>query len=326
MIEHPERHAAAAVLHEYFDKQIAGVLGVPGAPPVSVGVDPQAERLIVTFSSDGPVPDVGGFANLEAHGSSDDTGPTIVLAVHLDENLDEVYAFLCSLIDRVQLDGAPVAAAVEQGLKSLAGILALKPFLSREKQVGLFGELLALLGLIEAFGETDAVASWRGPLTEEHDFGLPQFDLEVKSTLAERREHWISSLTQLVPSLNRDLMLLSIQLTSAAVGQGISLPALVQQLRARLSGDASHRFAQVLRRLGYRDEDAPLYGSRWAMRSAPTFFDVTPDFPAITPDTLSATLTAPSLVTDVRYRVSLGDWPASPERFSIPPISSESTT
>ena len=76
--------------------------------------------------------------------------------------------------------------------------------------------------------------SWRGPIGEEHDFGMSAPDVEVKTTLGERREHWISTATQLVPTGDRPLYLLSIQLTSAALdsGQHPSRPGLIGPVEA----------------------------------------------------------------------------------------------
>ena len=169
-------------------------------------------------------PNVVELENVSFDVISDDHVIWHQLAVRLDDNVDEVYGLLCAILDRVQLSGYSFADAVEEALNSLTGILAVRHSLTREKQVGLFGELIVLLAVAEETSSADAMNSWRGPLGEEHDFGLPNADLEVKTTLSERRAHWISTATQLVPTGKRPLYLLSIQITGAALDAGHTLP------------------------------------------------------------------------------------------------------
>ena len=57
---------------------------------------------------------------------TDETGTWHQLAVQLDDNLDEVYALLCAILDRVQLSGQSFAEAIEESLDSLTGILAVR--------------------------------------------------------------------------------------------------------------------------------------------------------------------------------------------------------
>ena len=40
-------------------------------------------------------------------------------------------------------------------------------------------------------GGTRAIAAWRGPNGDEHDFDIGSGDLEVKATLSEKRVHWM---------------------------------------------------------------------------------------------------------------------------------------
>src|SRR5207302_797447 len=103
--------------------------------------------------------------------------------------------------------------ALDETLAIWSRVLARRSRMSRDHEVGLYGELLLVRALMTAWTVGEAVASWRGPAAEEHDFGLPQFDVEVKTTTSERRRHWITSLTQLMPTRSRPLWLISIQVT-----------------------------------------------------------------------------------------------------------------
>ncbi len=117
----------------------------------------------------------------------------------------DAYPVLCAVADRVQLDGQTIGTAISSTLRQLGHLLRAEDALSREAETGLVGELALLTGMIGVYGPADAVKTWRGGHGEEHDFGLPGVDLEVKTTISERRVHWVSSLTQLVPTGDRPL-------------------------------------------------------------------------------------------------------------------------
>jgi hypothetical protein len=243
------------------------------------------------------------------------------MAVRLDNNVEEVYALLCSIVDRVQLSHEDFAGAVEEALDSLTGILAVRRGLTREKQAGLFGELLVFLAVTDQSGADVATGAWRGPLAEEHDFGLAELDVEVKTTLSEQRHHWISSATQLVPTGSRPLYLLSIQLTAAALGAGWSLPVLVGEARVA-AGSSVKRLDAVLAMIGYQNRDADLYRARWTFRTTPAFYLVDDEFPAVTRGRLESAVPASHRITDVRYRLDLTGMAEASPQFGFASVSS----
>ena len=310
------RHVPIGVVEDYLVQGLDGVLGVDGSPAGRLLISPHHQTLAVQFPPDVRGPNVVEFENLDFDVITDETGTWHQLSVQLDDNLDEVYALLCAILDRVQLSGQSFAEAIEESLDSLTGILAVRRSLSREKQVGLFGELWTLLAVAEAKGAAAAIDSWRGPLGEEHDFGMSEADLEVKTTTGERREHWISTTTQLVPTGHRPLYLLSIQLTAAALDAGHTLPSLIASARSAL---ATHvvRLDAVLARLGYRDRDSDLYHSRWTLRTSPAFYQVGLQFPAVTQERLEAMVPSSERITDLRYRVDLTGLEPSPPLFGV---------
>jgi hypothetical protein len=114
-------------------------------------------------------------------------------------------------------------------------------------------------------------------------------------------------------------MLVSVQLTAAAVDAGATLPQLVEMVRARFA-DNGPRLNEIVTRLGYRDQDADLYRARWTLRTTPAFFEVTPDFPALTQDRLNSLVPSPERVLDVRYRIDLTGMPPSAFPISFPPL------
>jgi hypothetical protein len=304
------------LIEDYLVSGLDGVIGVAGSPAGRLVIDPHHGTLAVQFQAGDRAPDVVEFENLSFDVITDERGTWHQVAVRLDDNLDEVYALLCAVLDRVQLAGEAFAEAMEEALDSLTGILAVRHALTREKQVGLFGELWVLLALAERIGCGDAVSAWRGPLGEEHDFGLAALDLEVKTTLSERRAHWISTITQLVPTGDRPLYLLSVQLTGAAVNAGYTLPNLVALAREKLAVHVG-RFDAALAHLAYRDRDSDLYHSRWTLRTTPTFYEVDSRFPAVTEERLDAVVPSAERITDLRYRLDLTGLAPSPSPFGV---------
>ena len=197
-------------------------------------------------------------------------------------NPTDVYAVLCGILDRIQLEHQQFGDAVIGVLASLRHMLVAGERLTRDQQVGLIGELLTLVSAVAWTGETTAVSAWRGQAREEHDFGFSEVDVEVKTTTSESRRHLISGVGQLMPTGGRPLYLLSIQLTAAGAQPGLTLPLLVEQAR-QVNAISLALIDRALGAAGYKDEDAASYSAAWVPRTEPRFFIVDDAFPAITP-------------------------------------------
>ena len=311
-----DRHVHLSVVEDYFAKKLDGVLGVDGDPPGLLVVSPTSDQLSIRLPASNSIPDVSSFTNLSVNPVDHEGDAWLELSVQIEENLGEVYALLCSVLDRVQLSGVGFDTAVTDALESLSEILATRTRLSDDQQLGLAGELLTLLSIADMQGPAVALESWRGPMSEEHDFGLANGDVEVKVTLNERRKHWISSLTQLVPTGDRSLYLLSIQLTPSGAGAGWSLPPLIELVRETPSMPRE-ALDLVIASAGYRDGDADLYRSKWTLRSTPEFFLVDAEFPRITQEVIEGSVPSSQRVIDVRYRVDLTGLEPSPRLFDL---------
>lgn len=307
------RHAPTSIVEQYHAQGVNGVLVIDGAPGARIQIAPQHRRLslLVEVTGRGEGLDLVDRANLAYDLQLDEGRMWHRLDVTFDDNLAEVYPMICAVVDRVQLDGNAFSDAVWAVLDGLGDILAGRGGLSHEKQVGLFGELLAVLSLAAQASPTAAAAAWRGPAREEHDLGLPEADVEVKTTLSERRQHWISSTTQLVPTPGRDLYLLSLQITGAGDGPGATLTELARAALALPDGEKG------LAGAGWHPRHADLYRARWSLRTTPEFYLVDDDFPAITPAHLRRVLAAPQRITDVRYRVDVEGLPAAKPLFPV---------
>ena len=220
----------------------------------------------------------------------------------------DAYPVLRGVADRVQLDHQPMTTAIRGTLHRLGHLLQPEATLQRSTETGLIGELCLLIGAVRTTGPAAAITAWRGALSEEHDFGFPGYDVEVKTTTSERRHHTIESLTQLVPTGDRPLWVVSVQITTAGSG-GTSLPDLIRSLRAML-GHGAHRdrFDDLLHAVGWADRHAQTCGTHWRLRTPPEVFAVNNTFPRITPDMLEHADLA--RVTDVRYRIDLTGRPS----------------
>lgn len=190
-------------------------------------------------------------------------------------------------------------------MTNMKALLAAKPRISEEKQIGLVGELLLLRTLLDAYDEYTVVDWWLGPLAEEHDYAFPGFDAEVKTTLSESRTHVIHGVGQLDPNPGRALWLVSVQVTRAGGDpNGISLPGLIHDVRSRLTGTRG-RFIELLGSEGWDDDDAGMYPTTYVLRTTPAAYLVDDDFPAVTKDRLRSSIPHSDLVSDVTYRVNV---------------------
>ncbi|MCF3122520.1 PD-(D/E)XK motif protein [Streptomyces arenae] len=127
--------------------------------------------------------------------------------------LRDFHDFLCAVADRIIAHHRTLDQAYAETVRAWSALLARPGPLGPEKRIGLIGELAVLHHLAHAYGWATAVRSWTGPEGEEHDFGLPGYDLELKTTSSERRRHTIHGIAQLDAAPGRPLWFASLQLT-----------------------------------------------------------------------------------------------------------------
>lgn len=178
--------------------------------------------------------------------------------------------------------------------------------LSEREQTGLMGELAFLQVLLERrVAPGIAVASWRGPLRDPHDFHLGSIHVEVKSTVADDAGVVkISSLRQLDPAGTERLVLWHWVFRSAPA-TGLTLAARVQGLRRALdAADAAARvaFDRLLLKARYLDHHAAEhYAHAGFTVDAPRALLVAPGFPALNRTCV------PSEIRDVTYDLALDE-------------------
>lgn len=159
--------------------------------------------------------------------------------------------------------------------------------LSREDQIGLFGELCLLMELQKRMPKVNVLDHWQGPLGGSQDFSFPNVSIEVKSTTSNQpRVVKISSEFQL-QTPQQALFLLLMRLEETTGDAGITLPMLIDQIRELYVDNtiSLDLFEELLMDYGYFEilrEEYPMQLSLVEMQ----LFQVTESFPKIVPEDL----------------------------------------
>jgi hypothetical protein len=300
------RHLSTEILLEHLASGVSMVYPFPGLPAAELRIDGSVPRVTLRVDSEAnDLAELNTLRNIRVADVHQDGVNRLSVAVSGEELMLDGHAMLCTIADRVQVESMPPIDAVRETLDQWRSVLAARTRMPIEAEIGLMGELLLLEALGIQLGD-DALTAWRGALSEEHDFGLADLDIEVKTTAGERRRHWIGTLTQLRPSQGRPLVLVSLQLTRGGRA-GVTLAELVDRLRSVFAhvDELNAKLAQV----GWDEEASDLFVDRWTLRTRPATFGVGGGFPAITPADIAAMEIDSSAVVEVRYRIDVDDRP-----------------
>ena len=297
-------HLTAESLDTYMAAGVPTTHVLSDSPRYELELDPAAQRYRLMTPVDGHEPAVAGYRRVSVETFSTEDGPWFQLEIDARDLHHEAYGMVVSIVSAVR-GGATFATAVETVLERMRAVLASRRRLSPDQEIGLLGELLVVRHLLATCDGADVIDWWLGLLGEQHDLGLPDFDVEVKTTSAERRVHVVHGERQMEATPGRPLWLLSIQVTRAGGARGLGLPELVGDLRRRVPHTHRESLAVHLHGVGWREEDADLYPDRYILRSTPAAFEVDDDFPAITPARLSGVVPHLELISDLQYRLDL---------------------
>ena len=185
----------------------------------------------------------------------------------------EFYDFCCEVIDEIQVNGTSPAQAVDAEWGAWVRLLDREAILSREKQIGLIGELWLFNFLARDYDYELILDSWHRDNSAEHDFCYSNFDVEVKTTTNEQRIHLINSFYQLESSPDRDLFLLSVQLTPSARAavDSFSLSSMVDcLLKLAPTQDLETAFKKRLEFTGWREDHSRHYRQTYLLRTNPS--------------------------------------------------------
>lgn len=177
--------------------------------------------------------------------------------------------------------------------------------LSREQQIGLFGELWFIVQWLgPSIGFAEAVRAWRGPFGSRNDFEANQIAIEVKTTGRLDTVHQVNGLEQLVEPATGALFLMSISVRDEGSAHD-SLPKLIKDIRDVLDSqyDALSNFDSCLYAAGYLDEHATEYEKSMLRIRSEKLYRVSPGFPRLIPSSLNEPL-SPG-ISGVNYELSL---------------------
>jgi hypothetical protein len=191
--------------------------------------------------------------------------------------------------------------------------------LSKEQQIGLFGELWFLknwLGL--SIGYPSAVRAWRGPLGSRHDFEASLVGIEIKTCSSLEMVHHIHGIEQLVEPVGGTLFLMSLGVRDEASATD-SLPQLIKSIRDLLDNefDALSHFDSCIYSGGYSDELEAEYSKMKLRVRSEDLYRVAPGFPRVVPSSFCEML--PLSISAVNYELSLAG--ADPWRVAQNPAS-----
>ncbi len=183
--------------------------------------------------------------------------------------------------------------------------------LSKEEQLGLFGELWFLnRWLAPAVGVSAAVMMWRGPAGARNDFEAQGLAIEVKTTGRVDGAHVIHGLDQLLAPPGVKLMLFSVLVRDEASGTE-SLPAQVAEARGLIAEDYAlqSQFDALIYAAGYDDRLAAEYAKLVLRIRDTSLYHVAEGFPRLVPASLLGGV--PIGVSAVEYQLRLdaaGTW------------------
>ena len=309
------RHLSPQALSDYTTAGVTAVVPVEGEPAATLTFDVHGQTLRLAMAWDGEQPPaIDDYVHISTDVRFQGDRNWATLAVHGTRFFADAYPLLRSVADLVQLEGQTFTEAVQRSLDKYHDLLAAGSRMPTTDETGLFGELLVLDHLVGTLGPDMALTAWRGgDMTEEHDFGLPDGDVEVKTTTSEARRHWIGSLDQLRPSPDRPLWLASLQLTGAGAGSAERLPDLIDRIRGKLTEPLRPVLDSRLRGTRYTPDQPRDSFRLLRLRSRPAFFVVDDRLPRLTRRLLQAGGVLPG-VEDVSYVIRLDD-----QRPSTPP-------
>jgi hypothetical protein len=216
----------------------------------------------------------------------------------------DVLAFdLAVEIDRV-VSGDSVAATLERRVRSWERLFQRTEtgLLSRSSIVGLIGELLFLRTLQRHpdAGPRTAIDAWQGPCGADHDYSLPENEVEVKCIRSESDTIHISSLGQLASARELQLRVYRYRVATPSDPKAIQLNRLVESCSEGFEApNLLALFRERLLAVGYVEHSS--YDNVCVAIDGCTCFDVCAEFPKLT------ALNVPVEVESVEYQIRTGD-------------------
>ena len=269
-------------------------LGVTTRPvPISLARDVEGRALLTIASSERPptMPALQGFHSRCLH-RDDGYRPWLLVIGAAPETDTQRFLWLATQLVRRAMSSRTedeAFRAVARELEALRDMFAMAgtDLLSESVLQGLFGELVLLRDVLgPAIGIDQAVLSWDGPWGAANDFSPPgEVAVEVKSARPSAKAIKISSLEQLDPDHNRDLMLAVVRLARVSPNddRGEAITDLVDSIAesALHNPRSRERFFEALGSVRFDRTRQEYTDFAWQVEGAPHWYPVVGDFPRL---------------------------------------------
>ncbi|MBO9634605.1 MAG: PD-(D/E)XK motif protein [Chitinophagaceae bacterium] len=193
---------------------------------------------------------------------------------------------------------------VIENWKAFLGAIS-KPLLTPNEQLGLFAEL-ELLSRICEINPSLSLRSWRGPVSEKHDFVFSDWTLEVKATQKHGHIHVINGLEQLQTYKGKKLAFVSLIINEGQSGSSKSIQDLVNLFVTKtFKGRPAllEEFLSLVTSAGYSRLYSQEYNRLKFEVVASKLFSVDDHFPKLTPNEISIPVS--SRVSEIKYTIDL---------------------
>jgi hypothetical protein len=135
--------------------------------------------------------------------------------------------------------------------------------------------------LLAEFGPARSLDAWMGPSHASHDFQFGRGAIEVKGSAAKQDQHLRVASERQLDSTGVDALFVFHASLDAHRDAGVSLPGLIEDLRARIGADDGQLLEERLFQAGYIDAHRPLYENPGYTVRETNFFRVVDAFPRI---------------------------------------------
>jgi putative PD-(D/E)XK family protein DUF4420 len=303
------RHLSCDALRDHLDNRLPMLIPIEGDPPLFWHLEAGGRRptLRIAVERGSRAPRLGAH-HIRAVSVLDGDQQYLDIFSEQPAWLREFHIVCCEIADRVQEDRVPPGVAVLATVTAWRRLLARKQHMTLEDEVGLFGEMLTLIGLAGTIGWAAAVTAWQHPECTEHDFTVGPYDVEVKTAGGQSRIHTIHGLTQLMPHADRPLWFVSHLVDVSDVGRSVF--SLVTGVRALVREHAPHMLNDFEARLWLRvgDKHELPRDRMWVAQGAPLTVPVDSAFPRLTEGVLaSLPQAATARILTVKYRIDVAD-------------------
>lgn len=218
----------------------------------------------------------------------------------------EVFAPICDDIISTIVDQAnPYEHAIATLLKWSNFLRIAENAVSRNRVVGLMGELLVLEVLLGSAGPGIALDGWTGPDSRRHDFEARHAAIEVKSSsVLSKKTATIHGLGQLATAEGTDLHLALFRFEWAA--KAFCVADIRDRIVSKL--DDTPWLVKFIEKLEQGGFDAGFFDSTRDLQAKlvdVTMYEVKADFPKLTPAQISTLGFEPSAFGGVQYSLNL---------------------